>query len=436
MAVKKQKLLQKADALSREKNFKKAISLYRQVLQEDPGDIRSRLRFAELLYQSGRTEEAMEMLQFVGDYYREHGFLLKSVAVYKKMLEITPAKTDLHGVLAALYSQLGMAPDALKQFKAHIQALIKQGRIVDSLFVVRSMLELDPANVADRLRLAESFSKNQLIDEAAEEYRRVLAQLEKNEWTKECQQVALRYLHHNPQDHEVRRKVVEHLVQEGDYHHALQHLHFCLESSPEDEHLLELVATCFEMLGQPEKAVVVLKSLVSLSRQKGLAKEEEEAWVRVLRLDPKDTTARRALSIDAGELPPPGEVVLERDMPDMPMQPPAPTEFAETIYEPPSFIDTSADEATLAEPLSADLLKELELDDDEEPPPTPVDMARLKKALEEKSVLTPRELEECGVSLSESDREELDFFVSSGLNDEALAILQEVYSRLSGGKGG
>jgi len=455
MAVKKQKLLQKADALARDKKFRKAISLYKQVIQEDVGDIRTRLRLSELLYQSGRIDEAAAMLQFVGDYYKEHGFLLKSVAVYKKMLEINPARTELHGTLANLYFQLGMAPDAVKQFKAQIRALIKQAKILDSLYVIRSMLELDPANVSDRLRLAESFSKNELIDEAASEYLRVLGILDKNGRNGDWCQVALRYLHHSPADSEVRRKVVEHLVQDGDHHRALQHLHSCIEAAPEDEHLLDLAATCFEMLGQPEKAVVALKSLVGLSKRKGLDREEEEAWVRILRLDPKDSAARVALSIDEGELPAPGDVVLEWDMPGgpppVPRVPvvsntptgrttsgtrPHPLEVADTVFEDPSFGDfSSADEKTAAEPLSEDLLRELSLDlEDEEPPRVAIDVVKLKKAIESKQPLSPEELDACGVPLQPTDREELEFFLSAGLKDEAIAILQEVYSRLSGGQ--
>jgi tetratricopeptide (TPR) repeat protein len=438
MPGKKQKLLQKADAFARDKKLKKAISLYKQVIEEDAADIRTRLRLSELLYQAGRFPEALEVLQFVGDYYREHGFLLKSVAVYKKMLEVDPARSELHGTLAQLYFQLGMAPDAIRQFKAHIRALLKQGKMVDSLFVVRSMLELDPANVTDRLRLAENFSHHELIDEAATEYRRVLSLLEKGGQDGEWCSVAMRYLHHNPEDDTIRRRVVEHLLREGDYYRALQHLHACLEKDPRDTQLLDMGANCFEMLGQPEKAIVALKSMVSIYRQKGLSDEEQNAFVRILQLDPKDEQALRALGVEDSEPEVDAEMVeLEWAMPEGATDeppPPPPTEFAETIYEPepPSFADEWAEEATMVEPLSPDLLKELMLDGgDEEEGTLAVDVLRLKRAIDAREPMTPAELEEAGVTMSANDREELEFFLSSGLKDEALAILAELHSRLS-----
>jgi tetratricopeptide (TPR) repeat protein len=436
MAGKKQKLLQKADAFARDKKLKKAISLYKQVIAEDASDVRTRLRLSELLYQAGRMDEALEVLQFVGDYYHEHGFLLKSVAVYKKMLEVAPARMELHGTLAELYFQLGMAPDAIRQFKAHIRALLKQGKVRESLFVIRSMLELDASNVLDRLRLAENLSRHEMIDEAAKEYRRVLGLLEKNDRVEDWGPVALRYLHHNPEDEPVRRRVVEYLLREGDYHRALQHLHVCLEREPRDTQLLDMAANCFEMLGQPEKAIVVLKSLVSILRQTGMDNDAQDAFVRILQLDPKDDQALAALQIDAPDLEEIPEVVeLEWEMPDSGVEPPEPshTEFAETVYEeePPAFAGEWEDEKTLIEPISEDLLRELMLDDDEEPMSLAIDVLRIKRALDNGEPLTVVELEDCGVTLTPNDKEELEFFITSGLKEEALAILNELHSRLS-----
>jgi len=435
MAVKKQKLLQKADTLARNKKFKKAIVLYKEAIAEDPNDIRTRLRLSELLYQAGRTAEALGVLRYVGDYYREHGFLLKSVAVYKKMIEVDPKLTDLHGTLAALYFQLGMAPDAIRQFKSQIRAMLRQGKVVDSLHVVRSMLELDPGNVMDRLRLAEAFSRHELINEAAAEYRRVLAVLVKAGKTPDWGKVALRYLHHSPDDFEMRKSVVEFLVESGDYLRALQHLLIALNKDPMDARLLEQAATSFEMLGQPGKAIVALKSMAALFRHRGQAREEQEALVRIIGLDPKDAHARRALGMeDAADAPPAGEVVLEWDMPagfSSPEPPPFP-DLSDTVYEPPSFAEEWVEDATVVETVDPNALKELmALEDEREPSQPAVDILALKRAIDSKRPLSAEQLLQAGVPLSSEDREELQFFLASGLKDEAMAILQETYNRLT-----
>lgn len=436
-ASKKQKLLQKGDAFARDRKIKKAISLYKQAIQEDPNDIRTRLRLSELLYQAERGQEALEVLQFVGDYYREHGFLLKSVAVYKKMLEVDPVRTDLHGTLAQLYFQLGMAPDAIRQFKAQIRALLKQGAVVDSLHVVRSMLELDPANIFDRVRLAENFSRHGLIDEAAAEYLRVLGLLEKNGRSEEWGKVALRYLHHTPDDFTVRKKISSFLIDEGDYHRSLQHLHTCLQHDSQDLELLDMVATCFDLLGQPDKAIVALKSVANFYKQKGLSEEAQDVYTHILQLDPKDDVALKALDISE-ESEALGEAVeLEWEMPEglTTADLPPPLESDDTIYEPPSFADELADEATLVQPLDENLFSELlALEQEPEPSMGTVDTALLKRALSTSIPMTPAQLKEAGVALSGADEEELDFFISSGLKEEALAILREIHDKLVRGE--
>jgi len=317
-----------------------------------------------------------------------------------------------------------------------VRALVKRGEVVDSLYVVRSMLELDPANVPDRLMLAESFSNQGLIDEAADDYRRVLSILERNGRSPEWGKVALRYLHHSPEDFSVRKKVVDFLLEEGDFHRALQHLHSCLVKEPQDMQLLDMAARCFEFLGQPDKAIIALKSLASLYRQKGLEAESQDASVRILQLDPKDEGARKALEIGDAPEEEIEEVELEWDMPiDLLAPPPSPDgeEIIDTIYEPPSFADELAHEETLVQPVSEELFKELGLLDDEpreEEGSGPLQV--LKDAIGSQQPLTVAQLEAGGVELSESDKEELEFFMSSGLTDEALTILQEIYERIEG----
>jgi tetratricopeptide (TPR) repeat protein len=436
MSVKKQKLLQKADDYAKEKKLKKAISLYREAIKEDGTDIRTRLRLSELLYQAGRLEEALEALQFVGNYYKEHGFLLKSVAVYKKMLEVDPSKTDLHGTLAQLFFQLGMAPDAIRQFKAQVKSLVKQGKHSESLFVLRSMLELDAANLPDRLRLAESFSAAGMIDEAAIEYRRALALLEKANKTREWMQVAARYLHHSPMDYEVRTHVVEILVKEGDCPKALQHLQACLQNEPDSPRLLDLAASCFEMLGQPEKAIVALKSMAAVLHQKGLSREEHDAYAHVLQLDPKDAKANASLGLLKEKEPEEEDIDLEWDAPADRRTPPrhVEDEQADTSFEPPSFAEELAriDEPTVVEQVSEAKFEEL-LEEADMAERKGIDVVRIRRFLDGKQPMTPAQLEACGIKLPATDKEELEFFLSSGLRDEALAVIQEIYTRMQRG---
>lgn len=434
MQDKKEKLLIKADQFARDRNFKKAISLYEQAVQLEPSDIRTRLRLSELLYQAGKIPEALTILQFVGDYYKEHGFLLKAVAVYKKMLEVDPGRTQLHGILADLFFKLGMVPDAIRQYKSQIRALVRQGRVGESLYVVRSMLELDPQNVADRLKLAEQFSRLSMIDEAGQEYRRVLKLLERRMKTPEWGRVALRFLHHVPDDTVTRKKVIEWLVESQDFLQALQHLYVVLVNDSQDTESLRLAAHCFEMLAQPDKAIVVLKTLAHVYLQNGLAREERNAWAHVLQLDPDDPTALKALGLTSTAEVEAQEVELEWTLPEE-MRAPLPPEDDE-----PSFSDDWADERTLVETTTPRILetalssaasseaarggKVIEIGG----------LSVLVRSIQARNPIGASRLEAAGLKLLPGEREELDFFMNSGFPEEALQVLRDIHKRLSGGR--
>ncbi|GEM_PF-5930089 len=436
MQTKKDKLLLKADQYAMDRNFKKAIALYQQAVELEPSDIRTRLRLSELMYQAGKVAESLTILQFVGDYYKEHGFLLKAVAVYKKMLEVDPSRTQLHGILADLYFKLGMVPEAIRQYKSQVKALVRQGRIGESLYVVRSMLELDPQNVADRLKLAEQFSKQSMIDEAGQEYKRVLKLLERKMKTEEWGRVALRFLHHSPDDVAVRKKVIEWLVESGDFQQALQHLYVVLVADTQDTESLRMAAHCFEMLRQPDKAVVVLKTLAHVFLQNGLAREERTTWAHVLQLDPDDPTALKALGLanDAGELEA-QEVVLEWNLPDE-MKAPMPAEDDDD--DAPGFSDEWADERTLVETASPRVLHAAVIDEAQQARTKPASeaggLAVLIRAIQTKTPVNSAKLEAAGIKIKSGEKEELDFFMSSGFPEESLQVLRDIHKRLSQGK--
>jgi tetratricopeptide (TPR) repeat protein len=435
VAEQKDKLLKKVDLALQGKKLKKARTLLKKVIDADPNDIRSRLRLGEVHFQLGDKADAVELLAQVGDYYRDHGFLLKSVAVYKKMLEVDPTRWDLHGELANLYFRLGMAPEAVKQHKVQVRALLKQGRVVDSLHVVRQILDLEPGNVKDRVRLAEAYSQHELYEDAAREFREVLSVLEKKNsrgplWV----QVAERYLHHNMQDVQVARQLVEKLMDLGRHTQSLPWLQLCFDANPGEMAILDMLATCFDSLGQPNKAIAVLKILAGLYKQRGLGAERESTLMRVLEVDPKDVTANRELGRDGEDKSRGKDIELDWDLPkpaepqeDAP--PPLPPDDEEVEFGFENVWEEGAQEVTLVQAMDETLLKELGLLDDDHSKDELVDVMPLQRKLDAGEALTPEELIRMGVDIEPSEMEELDFFLTAGLTEEAGMLVNEILQR-------
>src|SRR5690606_18813841 len=91
-------------------------------------------------------------------------------AVYKQILKLQPTQVEINRKLADLYHQLGLVSDATNQYRHIAQIFEKEGRLEDSLGVLQRMVELDPENVAGRIKLAELYAKLDRLEEARGEF--------------------------------------------------------------------------------------------------------------------------------------------------------------------------------------------------------------------------------------------------------------------------
>lgn len=172
MAINKNKVIAAAQKYVQKGQFDKAIKEYRKIVEAEPEDVRTWLKIGDLQAKKGAPAEATDTYLRVANHYSEQGFYLKAVAVYKQVLLLQPRFVEVHLKLAALYQQLGLLTDARRQLEVAHQVLAEEGRVEDSMQVLRAMTEIDPENVAVRIRLAETLSKEKKVDDAVEEFTR------------------------------------------------------------------------------------------------------------------------------------------------------------------------------------------------------------------------------------------------------------------------
>src|SRR5437016_6249336 len=86
-----------------------------------------------------------------------HGwFTVKAIAMYKKLTKLKPT---LEGVLrlAELYTQQGLFNDARAQYLQVAEEFLRAGELEQAVRIFQKTLEMDPENVAMRMRLAEVY---------------------------------------------------------------------------------------------------------------------------------------------------------------------------------------------------------------------------------------------------------------------------------------
>lgn len=83
----------------------RALDHFQKHCSQEPSDLRSRLKMAEVLERLGRKEEAVREYRKVAEAFAMEGFLLQAISVNKMILRINPSLKDVNDRLAQLYAE-------------------------------------------------------------------------------------------------------------------------------------------------------------------------------------------------------------------------------------------------------------------------------------------------------------------------------------------
>ncbi len=173
----KAKVLSAAEKYVQQGKLQNAIAEYEKILKHDPKDLTVLNTVGDLYARLGQTDEACTCFKSVGDAYAQQGFTVKAIAMYKKL---TKLKSSLEAVLklAELYTQQGLFNDARQQYLQVAEEFLRGGQLEQAVRIFQKTLEMDPENVAMKVRLAEVYvrlgKKNdawQIFSSAAEQLR-------------------------------------------------------------------------------------------------------------------------------------------------------------------------------------------------------------------------------------------------------------------------
>src|SRR2546430_1811413 len=163
----KNKVMESASKLISKGQFEKAVKEFQRVLEVDPDDVRVLQKLAELYQKMNRKAEAADCFEKVAKTYSAQGFYLKAVALYKQVLKVID-RVEVNVRLAELYQQLGLVGDATKEWQTVAAHYEKIGDTKASLDTLRKLVDLDPDNVAARIRLGQQDARqDQLIEPGA-----------------------------------------------------------------------------------------------------------------------------------------------------------------------------------------------------------------------------------------------------------------------------
>jgi tetratricopeptide (TPR) repeat protein len=147
----------------------KAIAEWEKLLKEYPdGTIYNTI--GDLYLKKGDDKNATDSFHKAADFFRSEGFSHKSLALYKKILNINPLDSQALFSVGELNEGKGLITDAIKYYLAAADSLSKEGEKEKLLEIYGKILAVSPSNIPLRNKIAEIYVKEGLVSEAAKQH--------------------------------------------------------------------------------------------------------------------------------------------------------------------------------------------------------------------------------------------------------------------------
>ena len=172
MAFNKAKIIVSAQKLAAQGKLKEAVNEYLKLYKEDPQDQTVLNTLGDLHVRLNRTSEGLTYFTKLASLYVSGGFLVRGIAMFKKITKLDPSNTRAVERLAELYRQHGQNPEAAAIYRRLGTRALQRGEADDGLEWITQAAALVPKDPETLLLQARAQQK---AGQAAE----ALATLEK-----------------------------------------------------------------------------------------------------------------------------------------------------------------------------------------------------------------------------------------------------------------
>jgi pilus assembly protein FimV len=259
------KVKQDADKLEKAGRLDQAIVLYRQVVEDNPRDWNTINKIGDLYAKTNKVREASQEYAKVADFYAKDGFLLKAIAIWRKINKLDTSAPDPYLSLADLYAKQGLMSEAKSHYQIVVDEYIKRGKAREAGDVLKRMAEIDPGDLKVRSKLADLYTREGNAGKAVDEHIAIAEELHKKGHLAEALQVLEKGLKLDPSSARLRSELARiHLVQRN-YDKAAQYLQDALKGSPNDPQILARLGEAHLGSKKIAEAESIFKRLLALN---------------------------------------------------------------------------------------------------------------------------------------------------------------------------
>jgi tetratricopeptide (TPR) repeat protein len=154
-------LLQKiADIDMQRLDWKRALAAYKEISDINPEDESVSLTLIDLYYKVGQPEEALAQLDNLLIRLVRNGQVKKVILILEEMVEQRPLDTGLVDRLSRLYVHQGRSQEAIAILDRVGEAQLDAGQTSNAAVTINHILQLDPPNAASYRLLLQRLQKS------------------------------------------------------------------------------------------------------------------------------------------------------------------------------------------------------------------------------------------------------------------------------------
>ncbi len=281
LALNKRKVLDAARKFAQKGAKEKALKEYAKLLQADSRDAKLLLEIGDTHRRWGQNEEAISHYSRVADQYKQGGFDARAVAVFKQILNLDSKRYPAYVSLAELYQRMGLDAEAVHALQTAADGYHKEGQKHEALELLRKMATLDPSNTTSRLKVAELLRQEELLDDAVAEYEAVVDEMVRQGVDDALIPVYERILEVQPERADIEFALGRILVQQSQSDRAEPLARRAFDRQPDGEGYFDLLTGIYTELGKTDELSEVTKTMARLCRDRG---DEDRARVLMQRL--------------------------------------------------------------------------------------------------------------------------------------------------------
>lgn len=221
---------------------------------DNPDDMRVKQKIAEVLFKKGLVDDAISKYREMANYFEKEEFVLKAIKSYRNILKLSPGLTEINLKLAALYLKVDMVAEAGNQYRIAINAFAMQGNRNQAMALAQDLVKIDPSN-ANRLKLAEIYQSNGMLEEAIKQYEILAKDFRTKKMYDDLLQMYERILPHRPDNTAILKDVCILYLRQLKPERAIKLIdHYKRESDPQFVDLVSKARLMIEAVKKQQKA--------------------------------------------------------------------------------------------------------------------------------------------------------------------------------------